>query len=51
MTFALKDLPKAEFQKPASVYTSNISKLSGLLATKDTPEDVVRSNITAVKIE
>jgi penicillin-binding protein 1A len=51
MTFALKDLPKAEFQKPSSVYASNISKLSGLLATKDTPEDVVRSNITAVKIE
>ena len=51
MTFALKDLPKEEFKKPTGVYTYNISKLSGLLATKDTPADMVRSTIMAVKLD
>lgn len=51
MTYALKDLPKEEFKKPNGVYTYNISKLSGLLATKDTPEDMVRSTIMAVKLD
>ncbi len=51
MTFALHDLPKEEFKKPQDVYTYNISKLSGLLATKDTPEDMIRSTIMAVKLD
>ncbi len=51
MTYALKDLPKEEFKKPKDVYTYNISKLSGLLATKDTPVDMVRSTIMAVKLD
>jgi hypothetical protein len=51
MTFALRDMPKEEFKKPAGVYTYNISKLSGLLATKDTPEDMVRSTIMAAKLD
>jgi penicillin-binding protein 1A len=51
MTYALKDLPKEEFKKPKAVYTYNISKISGHLATKDTPEDLIRSTIMAVKLE
>jgi penicillin-binding protein 1A len=51
MTYALKDLPKEEFKKPNGVYSYNISKLSGLLATKDTPEDMIRSTIMAVKLD
>lgn len=51
MTFALSGLPKAEFQKPKDIYTYNISKLSGHLATKDTPADMVRSTIMAVKLD
>lgn len=51
MTFALKDMPKEEFKKPENVYTYNISKLSWLLATKDTPENMIRSTIMAVKLE
>ena len=51
MTYALKDLPKEEFKKPKDVYTYNISKLSGNLATKDTPENLIRSTIMAVKLE
>lgn len=51
MTYALKDLPKEEFKKPEDVYTYNISRLSGLLATKDTPADMVRSTIMAVKLD
>ncbi len=51
MTFALHDLPKEEFKKPQDIYTYNISKLSGLLATKDTPEDMIRSTLMAVKLD
>lgn len=51
MTFALRDMPKEEFKKPAGVYTYNVSKLSGLLATKDTPADIVRSTMMAVKLD
>ena len=51
MTYALKDLPKEEFKKPKDIYTYNISKISGLLATKDTPEDMIRSTLMAVKLE
>ena len=51
MTYALHDLPKEEFKKPTGVYSYNISKLSGLLATKDTPEDMVKSTIMAVKLD
>ncbi len=51
MTYALKDLPKEEFKKPKDIYTYNISKLTGYLATKDTPADLVRSTLMAVKLE
>ncbi len=51
MTFALKDLPKEEFIKPKDIFTYNISKMSGYLATKDTPSDMVRSTIMAVKLD
>ncbi len=51
MTFALKDLPKEEFKKPKDVFTYNISKLSGYLATKDTPQDLIRSTLMAVKLD
>ncbi len=51
MTYALKDLPKEEFKKPKNIYTYNISKLSGYLATADTPEDMVRSTLMAVKLD
>lgn len=51
MTFALKDLPKEDFKKPKDVYTYNISKTSGYLATKDTPSDLVRSTFMAVKLD
>lgn len=51
MTFALHDLPKEEFKKPQDIYTYNISKLSGLLATKDTPENMIRSTLMAVKLD
>jgi penicillin-binding protein 1A len=51
MTYALHDMPKEEFKKPTGVYSYDISKLSGLLATKDTPADMVRSTIMAVKLD
>lgn len=51
MTFALKDLPKEDFVKPDGIYSYNISKLSGHLATKDTPADLVRSTIMAVELK
>lgn len=51
MTFALKDLPKEEFKKPKDIFTYNISKVSGYLATKDTPEDLIRSTFMAVKLD
>lgn len=51
MEFALKDLPKAEWKKPEWVYTYNIVKTSGKLATKDTPKDQTVSTIMAVKFD
>jgi hypothetical protein len=51
MTFAHKDLSKEDFAKPDGVYSYNISKLSGHLATKDTPADLVRSTIMAVELK
>lgn len=51
MTFALKDLPKEDFKKPKDIYTYNISKTSGYLANKDTPSDLVRSTLMAVKLD
>lgn len=50
MEFALKDLPKVEWKKPEWIYTYNIAKTSGKLATKNTPEDQVVSTIMAVKL-
>lgn len=51
MEFALKKLPKEEFQKPKDLYTYNITKTSGKLATENTPKDQVVSTIMAVKLE
>lgn len=50
MEFALNDLPKAEWTKPKDVYTYNIVKTSGKLATKSTPEDQTISTIMATKL-
>lgn len=49
MEFALKDLPSADWEKPKDIYTYNIVKTSGKLATKDTPKDQTVSTIMAVK--
>ena len=51
METALKALPKEEFKKPKDVYTYNIVKTSGKLATKNTPESQVISTIMAVKLD
>lgn len=51
MEFALKKLPKEEFEKPKDLYTYNITKTSGKLATENTPKDQVVSTIMAVKLE
>jgi penicillin-binding protein 1A len=51
MEFALKNLPKVEFEKPKWLYTYNIVKSSGRLARSDTPEDQVVSTIMAVKLD
>ena len=50
MEFALKDLPKEEFKKPKDIYTYDIVKTSGKLATKDTPKDQVVTTIMATKL-
>lgn len=49
MVFALKDLPYEDFKKPKGVHNVTISKLTGLLATKDTPENLRQKTIMAVK--
>ena len=51
MEFALKNLPKVEFEKPKGLYTYNIVKTSGRLARSTTPEDQVTSTIMAVKLD
>jgi penicillin-binding protein 1A len=51
MEFALKNLPKKEFEKPKWLYTYNIVKSSGLLAKSDTPEDQIVSTIMAVELK
>ncbi len=51
MEFALKDLPKADWKKPEGLYTYNIVKTSGKLATKNTPEGQSISTIMAVKLD
>lgn len=50
MEYAHKELPKAEWKKPESVYTYTIAKASGRLATESTPEDQKISTIMAVKL-
>jgi penicillin-binding protein 1A len=50
MEFVLKDLPKVEFKKPKDVYTYDIVKTSGKLATKDTPKDQIVTTIMATKL-
>lgn len=50
MEFAHKNLPKEEFKKPKDLYTYDIVKTSGKLATKDTPKDQVVTTIMAVKL-
>ena len=51
MEFALKDLPSVDWEKPKDIYTYNIVKTSGKLATKDTPKDQTVSTIMAVKFD
>lgn len=50
MDFALKKLPKEDFSKPKDVYSYNIVKTSGRLATNETPEDQIVSTIMANKL-
>jgi membrane carboxypeptidase/penicillin-binding protein len=51
MEFAHSSLPKEEFEKPKNLYTYNIVKSSGLLASSDTPSELVTSTIMAVKLD
>lgn len=51
MTFALKDLPKEDFKKPDGVYEYTVSKLTGLLAGKNTPDEMSRKTMMAVKFD
>jgi penicillin-binding protein 1A len=50
MEFALKDLPKEEFKKPKDIYTYDIVKTSGKLATKETPKNQIVTTIMATKL-
>lgn len=50
MDFALKKLPKEEFEKPKDIFTYNIAKTSGKLASENTPKDQVVSTLMAVKL-
>jgi penicillin-binding protein 1A len=51
MEFALKDLPKTDWKKPEGLYTYNIAKTSGKLATKNTPAEQTVSTLMAVKLD
>jgi membrane carboxypeptidase/penicillin-binding protein len=51
MTFALKNLPKEDFKKPKNVYTYNIVKTTGKLATEKTPKSQVITTIMATKFD
>ena len=51
MEYALSELPKADWQKPKDIYSYNIVKTSGKLATKNTPEDQVVNTLMAVKFD
>ena len=50
MEYALKDLPKEDWKKPDSVYNYTIAKMTGKLATEQTPEDQKIATIMAVKL-
>lgn len=50
MDFALKKLPKEDFTKPKDIYSYNIVKTSGRLATNETPEDQIVSTMMANKL-
>ena len=47
MSFALKDKPKSDFEKPKGIKSVQISKLSGKLPSKSTPENMVTTDIFA----
>jgi hypothetical protein len=47
MSFALKDKPKMDFKKPEGIKSVQISKLSGKLPSKSTPESLITSDIFA----
>lgn len=49
MQFAHKKLPKEEFKKPQSLFTATISKMSGKLASENTPQSLRVTTIFAVK--
>jgi len=51
MDFALKWKENIGWKKPNWVYTYNIVKSSGKLATSDTPTDQVISTLMAVKFD
>jgi penicillin-binding protein 1A len=50
MEFALKNLPKEEFEKPKTLFTYNIVKTSGKLATENTPKNQIISTVMAMKL-
>ena len=50
MEYALKDLPKEDWKKPDTVYSYTIARMSGKLATEETPEDQKVATIMAVKL-
>ena len=50
MTYALQSLPNVDFKKPKDIYTYNIVKTSGKLATKDTPPDQVVTTVMATQL-
>jgi len=51
MEYALKDIPSTDWKKPKDLYTYNIVKTSGKLASSITPQDQVVSTIMAVKLD
>ena len=51
MDFALKGKDNTGWKKPSGLYTYNIVKSSGKLATSDTPADQIVSTLMAVKFD
>lgn len=47
MTFALKEKPKVDFKKPKGIVSVQVSKLSGKLPNKHTPDNLITTDIFA----